>query len=319
MPDQRRKYIFGPVPSRRLGRSLGIDVVPLKTCSYNCIYCQLGPTPETTIERRRSVEPAAVFAELEAVRDSGVALDYATFSGSGEPTLHSDLGALIDGVKARVNRPVAVLTNGSLLWDPAVRADLAGADLVCPSLDAPDAGTFNRINRPHPSIDFDRMVEGLVAFSAEFTGTVWLEVFLVEGINTSPDQIAGLKVLADRINPTLVQLNTAVRPTAEPGVEALSLERIRHLLDAFGPDADLIPAPRLFAEDARQEADADAILATLARRPCAADELAASLGMKLAEVQKHLEVLVARGRLTTERRGADVFYAVPTDRDSGKN
>jgi len=309
MPDQRFRHLFGPVPSRRLGRSLGIDLVPLKTCSYNCTYCQLGPTPETTVERRRWVESAEVLAELDALRESRVPVDYATFSGSGEPTLHSDLGRLIAGAKERVNCPVAVLTNGSLLWDPAVREDLREADLVCPSLDAPDAETFRRINRPHPSIDFDRMVEGLVTFGQAFTGRIWLEIFLVEGVNTAPEQIAGLHRLAERIGPTRVQLNTAVRPTADADVGAIGLDRMRDLAAMFGPNTEIIPAPRLLLEAARPTADADAILATLARRPCTARDLAASLDMKLAEVQKSLEMLTAEDRLTITRRGPDVFYA----------
>lgn len=308
MPDGPRKYIFGPVPSRRLGRSLGIDVVPLKTCSYNCLYCQLGATPRTTIERRRWVEPAEVFAELERVPDTAVPIDYATFSGSGEPTLHADLGALIAGVKTRIERPVAVLTNGSLLWDPAVRADLREAHLVCPSLDAGDAATFRRINRPHAGIDFDRMVEGLVTFTREFPGEVWLEVFLIEGVNTTPDELAALKSLVERIRPAQVQLNTAVRPTAESGIEPLSLARLKEIAAFFGEGTEIIPAPRLLLETGRQEASAEAILATLARRPCTAQDLASSLEMKLAEVQKLLETLVARGHVTAARRGDNVYY-----------
>ena len=284
-------------------------MVPLKTCSYNCIYCQLGPTRQTTVERRRWVDPAEVLAELKALSDAGVDIDYATFSGSGEPTLHLDLGMLIAGAKERVRRPVAVLTNGSLLWDPAVREALSEADLVCPSLDAPDAETFKRINRPHPSIDFDRMVEGLVTFTKEFKGEVWLEIFLVEGVNTAPMQIAGLCRLAERVAPARVQLNTAVRPAAERDVEPLSLERMRELLAAFGPNTDIIPAPRLLLEGGRLSADADRIVETLARRPCTAQQLASALDMKLAEVQKSLEMLNAQDRLTVIRRGEDVFYA----------
>ena len=310
MEKRKFRYIFGPVPSRRLGRSLGIDVVPLKTCSYNCIYCQLGRTTNLTVERREWVSAAEVLREMADFAAEGVPIDYATFSGSGEPTLHSGLGRLIAGAKERLGAPVAVLTNGSFLSDPAVRRDLAEADLVCPSLDAPDPETFQRINRPHPSIDFHRMAEGLITFTREFSGEVWLEIFLVEGVNTAPEQIEAFRGLAGRIGPDRVQLNTAVRPTAEAGVLAVSRSRLEEIRRHFGPSAEIIPSLEHLPEGARSEIDEARILETLARRPQTAWELASVLDVKLAEVQKSLEMLCAEGRLSVTRRDGKVFYAV---------
>jgi wyosine [tRNA(Phe)-imidazoG37] synthetase (radical SAM superfamily) len=303
------RHLFGPILSRRLGRSLGIDIVPLKTCSYNCVYCQLGPTATTTLERRRYVDPAAVLAEVEDFRSHGGDTDYATFSGSGEPTLSSDLGDLIVGIKERLHVPVAVLTNGSLLWDPVVRADLARADLVCPTLDAADAETFRRINRPHPSVDFDRMVQGLVDFTREFAGAVWLEVFLVEGVNTSAAQIGGIRRLVERIAPARVQLNTAVRPAAEADVHAIRLERLEEYRQAFGPTAELIPSPRLVQEAGKFQADQDRLLAAVARHPATAADLAAALDMNTDEVSKCLTALVSQRRLAAEERQGEIYYA----------
>jgi len=160
------RYVYGPVPSRRLGRSLGVDLVPFKTCSYGCTYCQLGRTKDKTTERREYVPVDGVLDELAEKLRLGPPPDFVGLAGSGEPTLHARIGDLIAGIKNLTSIPVAVLTNGSLLWTPEVRAGLAEADLVMPSLDAGTDRTFQRVNRPHRDISFERMVDGLVAFVA---------------------------------------------------------------------------------------------------------------------------------------------------------
>ena len=168
-------HVFGPVPSRRLGRSLGIDLVPFKICTYNCIYCQLGPTTNLTLERKEWVPFDKVIEEAREKIRSADGIDYITFSGSGEPTLHSRIGELIREFKRLSSIPVAVLTNGSLLWQKDVQDDLLEADLVIPSLDAPDRGLFRHVNRPHPDLAFDQVVEGLVKFRERYHGRIWLE------------------------------------------------------------------------------------------------------------------------------------------------
>lgn len=172
-------YPFGPVPSRRLGRSLGVDLVPFKTCSYDCIYCQLGPTTCKTIERKAWVPLEQVVAELPQRLASKP--DYITLSGSGEPTLHAQLDELIARIKTLTDIPVAVLTNGSMLWQKDLRRQLLRADLVVPSLDAGDETMFQLVNRPHSQISLDKMLNGLVAFRQEFPGAYWLEVMVVGG------------------------------------------------------------------------------------------------------------------------------------------
>ena len=183
-------YIFGPVPSRRLGRSLGVDLVPFKTCTYDCIYCQLGRTTNKTIQRKEWVPLDDVVTELETKLSSQP--DYITLSGSGEPTLYSRTGELIDRIKAVTNVPVAVLTNGSLLWNQEVRARLMNADLVVPSLDAGDEAMFRAVNRPHEDISFERMLQGLIDFRHEFQGKYWLEVFLLAGHNAIAAEVVTL-------------------------------------------------------------------------------------------------------------------------------
>jgi len=176
------KYIFGPVPSRRLGRSLGVDLVPAKVCSFDCIYCQAGHTTRKTIERAEYVPGADVIAELGDWLAGGAA-DFITFSGNGEPTLHSRIGEIIGWLKAHAGTPVAVITNGSLLWRPDAQEDVARADVVVPSLDTADPATFKRLNRPEPSLEVETIIEGLVTFTRDFAGEVWLEHFIVPGIS----------------------------------------------------------------------------------------------------------------------------------------
>ncbi len=291
------KYVFGPVPSRRLGNSLGVDLLTLKACTFGCVYCQLGPTTEQTAERRRFVPPDDVIAEVRQALESGAAVDYVTLSGSGEPTLSLDLGYAIRAIKAFTKVPIAVLTNGSLLGRPGVRADLAEADLVVPSLDAGTQAAFERVNRPLAGTDVRAVASGIRDFSLGFGGQVWLEVMLVAGLNDSPEEAQAIVALLEGARLDKVQLNTVARAPAEAWAAPVAQERLSELaavLEGLAP-VELIGryAPR---EHARAGGDArEAILATLARRPCGAAELAASLGLHHALVAKLLEELCRGG------------------------
>ncbi|RMF77936.1 MAG: radical SAM protein, partial [Planctomycetota bacterium] len=211
----KHKYVFGPVPSRRLGRSLGIDLVPLKTCSFNCIYCQLGRGKRTVTERDEFVPLEAVLQELTEALADAPPPDYITLSGSGEPTLYERLGELIGLIKGVSPAPVAILTNGSTLSDANVRADCGRADVILPTLAAHSEEQYQRIHRPAPGMTLERHVEGLRAFRREQETRMWLELFLLEGVNASDDDLQAFAKLLDRIRPHAIQLNTAVRPTAE--------------------------------------------------------------------------------------------------------
>jgi len=185
---EEKKYLYGPVPSRRLGLSLGVDIVPFKVCTLDCVYCQLGRASRKTIERREYVPVKAVLAELKERLAQGVKADFITISGSGEPTLNSQLGELIDGIKKITDIPVAILTNGTLLYRQNVRADCAKADVVLPSLDAGDEQTFQKMNRPYSGLSIEKLIEGLLAFRNEFAGEFVLEVFFVEGLIPTPSK-----------------------------------------------------------------------------------------------------------------------------------
>jgi wyosine [tRNA(Phe)-imidazoG37] synthetase (radical SAM superfamily) len=214
------KYLFGPVNSRRLGFSLGIDLVPFKTCSLNCIYCECGATTDLTTRIDEYVPTTAVLDELEEYLSSGPALDVVTFSGSGEPTLHRDIGLVIDFIKDRFPRyRVAVLTNATMLWKSEVRRALLRADVVIPSLDAVSEEVFGRMLRPAPGVTASQIVEGLTLFGREYGGAIIVEVFIIPGINDSPDELLRIRETCLAVNPASVQLNRLDRPGAEHGIE----------------------------------------------------------------------------------------------------
>jgi wyosine [tRNA(Phe)-imidazoG37] synthetase (radical SAM superfamily) len=314
------KYIFGPVPSRRLGLSLGVDIVPHKACTLDCIYCQVGRTTQKTIERKEYVPIEAVLAEIKNRIKKGLSADYITISGSGEPTLNSRLGELVDGIKKITKTPVAILTNGTLLYRPDVRADCAGADVVLPSLDAGDEQTFLKINRPHPDINIKKLIQGLIEFRKEYSGRIWLEVFLVQDVNTDDEQIASIRDVIEKICPDKVQLNTAVRPTAENGVRKVEIDDLNRIAQALGPKAEVIAD---FSEVGRGGVDksgaektsgsfeegAKTLLSMLKRRPCSVEDIVSSLNLKRAEVLKYISILEKEGKIYSTRKGEKEFFS----------
>ena len=238
------KYIYGPVPSRRIGPSLGLSLTPYKVCSFDCIYCQLGACDKTVSQRAEYVNLDEVFAELAAwLKDNpgpAATLKHITFSGFGEPTLHTKLGEAINRARQVTGLPVCVITNASMFADASVRAVLKDVELVIPSLDAVDQDIFERIDRPAKGIDLQGIIDGLVAFRKEYKGQFWLEVMIVKGVNDQPEHIAKLKAAIDRINPDKVQLNSPVRKTAEPGVVPADRSTLEQICAALGPNCEIV-------------------------------------------------------------------------------
>ncbi len=305
------KYVFGPVPSRRLGRSLGVDLIPFKSCTFDCLYCQLGPTERTTVAREDSAPVEGVMDELKEKLSTHP--DFITLSGSGEPTLYLRIGELIDAVHGATKIPVAVITNGSLLSDREVRRQLLKADVVLPSLDAGDERTFRAVNRPHESISFEQTVHGLVTFRKEYGGQYWLEVLLLAGITDTPERVRKIAEIAKRIGPDRVQLNTCVRPGADPSARMVDRRRLLQLARLFSPEAEVIADyPSAFSDEA-DTADREAILEMLARRPCTAADVAAGLAIHPTDAIKALDELTREG-LVEENRGEDgrVRYLRPS-------
>ena len=240
MSDTPYKYLFGPVPSRRLGRSLGVDIIPLKTCTQNCIYCQLGKDAPQTAERADYVSISDVLDELSRKIEEGLAADTITISGSGEPTLHVGLGDLIDGIHRLTDIPVAVITNSTLLYRADVRRDCAKADIVLPSLDAADAETFEAMNHPHPNLSFEELTVGLCRFAHEYHDKLWLEVFFCEGVNTDEASVGHFKELVGRIAPEKVQINTSVRPTVHSSAARVAEEKLHAIAEKLGDHVEVI-------------------------------------------------------------------------------
>lgn len=303
-----RRHVYGPVPSRRLGYSLGVDILPYKTCTLDCVYCQLGPSPRTRLRRGDFVPVAAVLDEIEAAVASGKRIDTITFSGSGEPTLNRSLGRLIRGIKRFTKLPVTVLTNGTLLYRRDVREALAAADVVVPSLDAATPALFRRVNRPHPRLTFDRLLEGLRLFRRDYKGRIWLEVMLVKGVNDSPAHIRRLKKIVDEIRPDRVDLTTPVRPPAEAWAAPLSAPELERIGREIGP---LAAAAKEFSQGAQTEKTGDvaaAVLSVAGRRPVTVADLVRSLGRPAAEIRSAVAPLLASGRLRRVSHGRRTFY-----------
>ncbi len=299
-------YIFGPVPSRRLGRSLGVDLVPFKTCTYDCIYCQLGCTTCKTTERKEWVPLEDVVAELEGRLTSKP--DYITLSGSGEPTLFARTGELIARIKDITDIPVAVLTNGSLLWQEEIRDQLAGADLVVPSLDAGDEAVFRAVNRPHEDIAFEKMLDGLVAFRNEFNGEYWLEIMLLAGHTAAGGELERLIGCVNRIKPDRVQLNTVTRPPAESFATAVPRERMEEVAGMFDPPAEVIADFRDIHGLGEFAAGREEILNMLRRRPCSLEDICNGLGMHRNEAIKYLQELHTEKIISQSRLGGKLYW-----------
>jgi len=311
MPQEHEmQYLFGPVMSRRLGRSLGVDVIPFKTCTYDCVYCQLGRTTEKTCARREYVPLAELVGELRRKVADGLQADYITIAGSGEPTLYSRLGELISAIKELTDIPVAVLTNGSLCWDPAVREALAKADLVVPSLDAADPDLFETVNRPAAGIGFEAMIEGLEAFRAGYRGQIWLEVFLLAGVSDA--QVARLVAAARRIRPDRVQLNTVERPTPGFDVAPVPREQMEHFAAMFGGLAEIVahyaPVSTAPGQTPATAVTTQDVLALIRRHPCTLKNLAEGFGLSEQEAAFHVRALLNTEVVRATQENGEEFY-----------
>jgi wyosine [tRNA(Phe)-imidazoG37] synthetase (radical SAM superfamily) len=287
-----------------------VDLVPFKTCTYDCIYCQLGRTPHKTTVRQEYVPIADILPELEQKLADGPVPDYVTLSGSGEPTLNERIGQLIGEIKKLTYIPIAVLTNGSLLWQREVQEALMEADLVLPSLDAGDDFLFQYVNRPHREISFDRMVHGLVEFTARFSKPVWLEVFLLAGVTGILSEVEKIAALARRIQPQRVQLNTVSRPPAEEFACPVSWKQMQEFTNQFDGKVEVINAGEYDKSQApvlNEATDAD-ILALLSRRPCMVQGVSTGLGLPASEVTRRIAALAAQGAVIPVQNNGAIFY-----------
>ena len=305
------KHLFGPVPSRRLGMSLGVDLIPHKVCSFNCVYCECGRTTTHTNERKEYVPVDNVLKELKHFFANNPEPEYITFSGAGEPTLNSHIGNVLEFIKMNwPDIPVAVLTNGSLFSDINVRKELLKADVVLPSLDAATDKTFRKINRPFRNLDIETYIQGLIDFRKEFPGEIWLEILILPGYNDDIDNLSALKESLVKIKPDRIQLNTLDRPGTVENLRPATktdLEQIVHFWKLKNVEI-ITPAPeRKDVKSYRRDVE-NAIMETVSRRPCTIHDLEKVLGIHMNEINKYLGVLEDEGKIETARQERGVFY-----------
>ncbi|UUX92028.1 radical SAM protein [Methanoplanus endosymbiosus] len=314
--NKNYRHLFGPVPSRRLGISLGIDLVPLKTCSYNCIYCECGRTTLLTTERHEYVPIAEVKEELYSYLSGSPTLDFITFSGSGEPTLHSGTGEICRYIKSSFpGYRVALLTNGSLFYDKGVRDEVLDMDVIVPSLDSATEAGFMKIDRPCSSLNVDEIITGLVDLRKEFSGEIWLEIFVVPGINDTEEEISALSEAVQKIAPERVQLNTLDRPGVVGWIRAatdVEMEKFAAGLDYEGTEITGRPSSRSgigsFSGDAMES-----IMQTVSRRPCTVEDLASVLELHPNEINKYIQLLIEEGKIRDKRGDRGIFFMSSED------
>ncbi len=283
-------YLFGPVPSRRYGRSLGIDLVPMKTCCYDCVFCQLGVTPQTTCERRDYVPLPEVYRELEAWLDRHEPVDRMTLCGSGEPTLHAHFGEVLRWIRTHTETPSLLMSNGALFADPEVRRAAALADTVKISLHFWDEASFRATVRPHPSLHFEDIFAGWQTFRRDFSGKLDLEFFVLPGMNDAPEQLNRILDLAARLRPDTITVNSAERPPADSGVHSVTPERLSQLRRLF----TTIAGEQHASPSASPEPYSEAALLELARRhPLTPAQFARYFGQPEATITAALRRLSA--------------------------
>jgi len=305
------KHLFGPVPSRRLGMSLGIDLIPKKVCSLNCVYCEVGKTTKLTTNRMEYVKFDHVIAELKQFMSNNPKIDYITFSGSGEPTLNSRIGEVLNYIrKDYPDVKTAILTNGTLLFNQNLRKELLNADVILPSLDAASQSVFEKIDRPDSNLKIEAYIQGLIDLRKEYKGNIWLEIFLLKDYNDSKEELDLLKNTILKINPDSIQLNTLDRPGTVANLVPLSKNELQEIIDYWNlPNVEIISSVQDRTSIDSYSGDIEtAILETIARRPCTLDDLHRFLGIHVNEINKYLGTLEAKNKIKTVNLDRGVFY-----------
>lgn len=307
------KHLFGPVPSRRLGMSLGVDLVPLKVCSLDCIYCEVGQTTELTVERKEYVLYEEIIKEIDHFFMNNPDPDYITFSGSGEPTLNLQIGEILNYIKQKKpNIPLAILTNGTLLYDKGVIEAVCKADIVLPSLDAVTDDVFKRINRPDKSLSVARHKQGLIDLRKVYSGKIWLEVFILPSYNDSEEELIAFKKNIIEIQADKVQLNSLDRPGVVNDLRGATTEELQRIIDFWGlVNVEIIASPSKRNEIKLYRNDVESsILETISRRPCTLDDISKMLGLHISEINKYLGVLETHNKIEKTQQTRGLFYRI---------
>lgn len=303
------KTLFGPVPSRRLGISLGVDLVPHKTCSLDCVYCECGATTHLTLERKEYVPVERVKDELKTYLSRNEKIDYITFSGSGEPTLNEGIGEIIRFLKADFPKyKVALLTNSTLFDQTPVRRQVKDADVIMASLDAATEDCFRQINRPHPHLNLNRIVDGLAALRKEFSGQLLLEFFVVNGCNHHDAELQKIKRIFRQIDADGILLNTLDRPAPEEWVRPVETNQLKAISD-FLENTDVVTYSAKRTAGLERHKDLTArLVETIRRRPYTALDVSLIMGLKVEALQPVLDRLVAAKQLAVKQMDRGIFY-----------
>jgi len=301
-------FVFGPVPSRRLGFSLGVDIIPHKYCNFDCVYCQIGRTTNNNARRKKFFEPDDVVEEISRLVSSVGKADYITFSGSGEPTLNENLGTIIRKVKKAVTVPIAVITNSSLLGVEEVRNDLLGADVVLPSLDAASQEIFNRVNRPQVGIQLQNIIQGLEAFRKQYSGLIWLEIMLINELNDTPDELGKLRTLVNHLKPDKIHLNTVTRPPSEKETRPLDERKLEKIRKMFGDRCEIISSFKKEGIHQEREDWVMMLLETLTRRSLSMSDILIITGAPESRVRRELSVMEEKALIREYRLGGETYY-----------
>lgn len=306
------QYLFGPVHSRRLGISLGVDMVPFKTCTFNCIYCECGKTTNLTQERKEYVPVKDLKTELNHFLSNNPELDFVTFAGSGEPTLHTGIGEVIRFVKEKFPQyKTAILTNGSLLYLPEVRDAILPCDLVKPSLDAVSREAMESINRPHCDLDNKTIIDGIIQFSKEYHGALWVEVFIAPGINDNKNELKLIKEVLEKINPTRVQLNSLDRPGAVKWIKSADIGSLKEIAEFLKPLPVEIVTRKNRETEIHEYSDENAqqtIFSLLRRRPSTIEELSVIAGLRVDQIDEIIAKLIKTGEVCKESVDNKQFF-----------
>ncbi len=307
------KYLFGPVNSRRLGISQGIDLLPQKICNFNCIYCEVGPNIVTTCERKEYTPTKEIIAELDVLLADKAAvdrIDVFTVTASGEPTLHTGIGKIIRHIKSKTSKPVTVLTNGSLFHLQEVRDDLMAADIVIPSLDSARASSYRKINRPAHCAELENIISGLSEFCKNFHGQVWLEILLAKGINNTPEDIDALKKAVQIINPDRIQLNTVARPPLESFAKPLDQQELQDIARQFDRPVEILVDFTTRAREKFHSIQEAEIIEMLKRRPCTESDISEALNLDPTQTKNQLAMMKKAGLLITTRHNDKEYYQI---------
>ncbi len=300
-------YVFGPVPSRRLGLSLGIDLIPPKTCSYDCLYCQVGRTTCKSVEPKPYVEIPTLIRELKGVLEN-TRPDVITLSGSGEPTLNSRIEEAISAIKEITDINVVLLTNGSLLQHKRVRDMVKGADLIIPTLNTVFEDTFRTIHRPHHTLVLKDIIEGLIRHREEYYGRIYLETVLLAGINDNENEIKGLAKAFEDIAPDRIHLNTVVRPPAYSEAVAVAAKRMEEIRDILGEKAEIISPSSLDSGKTKNDKGIHDVLEMIRRRPVTFEDILTSLNLDSIEAERLIKALRIKGKIREQDHGGKTFF-----------